>query len=55
MSSLVKRTRSIPRCRMFDKIKFMVGIKIAKNERFEKVYSQGMLNMMEIWVIKKLA
>ena len=27
--------------------------KMAKNERFEKVYSQGTLNVVEIWVDKE--
>lgn len=26
------------------------GNNMAKNERFEKVYSQGTMNVMEIWV-----
>lgn len=26
---------------------------MAKNERFEKVYSQGTVNIMEIWVDKE--
>lgn len=26
---------------------------MAKNERFEKVYSQGTMNVMEIWVDKE--
>ena len=26
---------------------------MAKNERFEKVYSQGAMNVMEIWVDKE--
>ncbi len=26
---------------------------MAKNERFEKVYSQGTMNIMEIWVDKE--
>ena len=26
---------------------------MAKNDRFEKVYSQGSLNVMEIWVDKE--
>ena len=26
---------------------------MAKNDRFEKVYSQGTLNVMEIWVDKE--
>lgn len=26
---------------------------MAKNERFEKVYSQGTINIMEIWVDKE--
>lgn len=26
---------------------------MAKNERFEKVYSQGAVNIMEIWVDKE--
>ena len=26
------------------------GVEMAKNERFEKVYSQGTMNVMEIWV-----
>ena len=27
--------------------------KMAKNERFEKIYSQGAVNTMEIWVDKE--
>ena len=26
---------------------------MAKNDRFEKVYSQGIMNVMEIWVDKE--
>jgi hypothetical protein len=29
------------------------GKKMDKNERFEKVYSQGTVNIMEIWVDKE--
>ena len=29
------------------------GRKMAKNDRFEKVYSQGTMNVMEIWVDKE--
>ena len=28
-------------------------IKMAKDQRFEKVYSQGMVDIMEIWVDKE--
>lgn len=31
----------------------MEGSKMAKNERFEKVYSQGAVNIMEIWMDKE--
>ncbi len=27
--------------------------KMAKNERFEKIYSQGAVNIMEIWIDKE--
>ena len=29
------------------------GTEMAKNERFEKVYSQGSMNVSEIWVDKE--
>lgn len=29
---------------------FMEVNKVAKKERFEKIYSQGAVNIMEIWV-----
>jgi hypothetical protein len=31
----------------------MEETKMAKNERFEKIYSQGINNVMEIWVDKE--
>jgi hypothetical protein len=31
----------------------MEVIKMAKNERFEKIYSQGTVNIIEIWVDKE--
>ena len=29
------------------------GVTMSKNERFEKIYSQGQLNVTEIWVDKE--
>ena len=29
------------------------GCKMAKNDRFEKIYSQGTMNVTEIWVDKE--
>lgn len=37
----------------FDKVEFMEVNIMAKNERFEKVYSQGAVNVTEIWVDKE--
>ena len=37
-----------------DKIlEFVEVSKMAKNERFEKIYSQGAVNIMEIWIDKE--
>jgi hypothetical protein len=40
---------------MYDekKTNLMEETKMAKNERFEKIYSQGINNVMEIWVDKE--
>ena len=35
---------------VMDNRNFLEVRKMAKNERFEKVYSQGTMNVMEIWV-----
>lgn len=35
------------------KISICEGVKMAKNERFKRIYSQGMLNVVEIWVDKE--
>ena len=34
-------------------VKFRGGRKMAKNEKFEKVYTQGAINITEIWVDKE--
>jgi hypothetical protein len=34
-------------------MKIMEVSKMAKDERFEKIYSQGSLNLTEIWVDKE--
>ena len=36
-----------------NKYNYMEVIVMSKNERFEKVYSQGTLNVTEIWVDKE--
>lgn len=40
------------KCRI-GKVEFMEVNKMFKEERFEKVYSQGTVNVMEIWVDKE--